>query len=661
MLDLLWLVPALPLLGFLALAVAGGWFSRRTIALIGVGSVGLSLAVAGLVGFAFAGSSGTPGRPYDQILWTWLQISGFGPTIGFYLDSLSLVMMLVITLVGFLIHLYSAEFMLDHGKEPVPAGLERASGIVQAGASAPAGRAGEHDSGYRRFFAYMNLFVVAMLTLVLADNLLLLYLGWEGVGLCSYLLIGFWYRDPANGAAAQKAFIVTRLGDVALAIGLFVLLTHLGTLNIQDLMARAAEQWPVGSGLATIAAFLLLGGAIGKSAQLPLQTWLPDAMAGPTPVSALIHAATMVTAGMYLIARTHVLYSLAPIAQTAVAVIGAVTLLLAACSALVQRDIKRVLAYSTISQIGYMFLALGVGAWAAALFHFTTHAFFKALLFLAAGAVIQSLHEEHDIYRMGGLRHALPVTFWTFLIGAASLAGFPLVTAGFYSKDWILWEAWASPLGSPWLWGAGLCGAFLTALYSFRLVFNVFFGEAKTEVGSRPGLMMKGPLIVLAAGSLVAGFLEVPRVLGDVSLFSEFTRSVLPSLETTTSVTTELALQIVTMLAALLGIAVAYVLFLRRPGLVTAVTGTAWGSALSRFWVEGWGFDRLYDTWFVRPFLWVAHANKDDLIDHVYSGLAWLIRQFFAVLHRTQTGQVRWYAAILAAGSVVIVALVVLS
>jgi NADH-quinone oxidoreductase subunit L len=507
----------------------------------------------------------------------------------------------------------------------------------------------------------MNLFVVAMLTLVLADNLLLLYLGWEGVGLCSYLLIGFWYRDPANGAAAQKAFIVTRLGDVALAIGLFVLLTHLGTLNIQDLMARAAEQWPVGSGLATIAAFLLLGGAIGKSAQLPLQTWLPDAMAGPTPVSALIHAATMVTAGMYLIARTHVLYSLAPIAQTAVAVIGAVTLLLAACSALVQRDIKRVLAYSTISQIGYMFLALGVGAWAAALFHFTTHAFFKALLFLAAGAVIQSLHEEHDIYRMGGLRHALPVTFWTFLIGAASLAGFPLVTAGFYSKDWILWEAWASPLGSPWLWGAGLCGAFLTALYSFRLVFNVFFGQAKTEVGSRPGLMMKGPLIVLAAGSLVAGFLEVPRVLGDVSLFSEFTHSVLPSLETTTSVTTELALQIVTMLAALLGIAVAYVLFLRRPGLVTAVTGTAWGSALYRFCVEGWGFDRLYDTWFVRPFLWVAQANKDDLIDQVYSGLAWLIRQFFAVLHRTQTGQVRWYAAILAAGSVVIVALVVLS
>jgi NADH-quinone oxidoreductase subunit L len=256
MLELLWLIPALPLIGFFILAVAGGWLSRRMIALVGVGSVGLSTAVAGFVGVAFLGSS-PPARAYSQTLWTWLDVSGFAPTIGFYLDKLSLVMMLVITLVGFLIHVYSAEFMIG-------------------------------DEGYRRFFAYMNLFVAAMLTLVLADNLLLLYLGWEGVGLCSYLLIGFWYREPANGAAAQKAFIVTRLGDVALAIGLFLLFTHLNTLNIQDLMVRAAEQWPAGSGLAVTAAALLLGGAVGKSAQLPLQTWLPDAMAGPTPVSALI-------------------------------------------------------------------------------------------------------------------------------------------------------------------------------------------------------------------------------------------------------------------------------------------------------------------------------------------------------------------------------------
>jgi NADH-quinone oxidoreductase subunit L len=599
------------------------------IALVGVGSVGLSMAAAGLVGFGFIGSA-LPAQAYSQTLRTWLHVSGFAPTIGFYLDRLSLVMMLVITLVGFLIHLYSAEFMIG-------------------------------DQGYRRFFAYMNLFVAAMLTLVLADNLLLLYLGWEGVGLCSYLLIGFWYREPANGAAAQKAFIVTRLGDIALAIGLFLLFTHLGTLNIQDLMQCAVEQWPVGSGFAAVSAALLLGGAVGKSAQLPLQTWLPDAMAGPTPVSALIHAATMVTAGMYLIARTHALYSLAPSVQTTVAVIGALTLLLAACSALTQRDIKRVLAYSTISQIGYMFLALGVGAWAAALFHFTTHALFKALLFLAAGAVIQSLHEEHDIFRMGGLRDALPVPFWTFLIGAASLAGFPLVTAGFYSKDWILWEAWASPIGSPWLWGAGMSGALLTAIYSFRLVFRVFFGERQTEVCTKPGSVMNIPLVTLAGLSLVSGVLQLPRALGDVPFFGQFVGSALPSVEATASVMTELAFQVLTMTVTLLGIFTAYVLFLRRPELVAALAGTAWGGALSRFLFNGWGFDRLYDVLFVRPFLWVARANKDDLIDQAYDGLAWLSRDCYAALRWTQTGQIRWYAAVLAAGSIVIVALAVLS
>ena len=295
----------------------------------------------------------------------------------------------------------------------------------------------------------MNLFVGSMLVLVLADNLLLLYLGWEGVGLCSYLLIGFWYKDASNGLAARKAFIVTRVGDTAMLIGLFILFHTLGTLQIQDLMHRASAHWAVGSPYAIAAAALLLGGAVGKSAQLPLQTWLPDAMAGPTPTSALIHAATMVTAGVYLIARTHVLYTLAPQVQFAVAVVGAATLLLAGFSALTQPDIKRVLAYSTISQIGYMFLALGVGAWAAALFHLMVHAFFKALLFLAAGIVIDALHHEHNIFRMGGLRKELPIAFWTFLIGGCSLAGLPLVTAGFVSKDLILWSAWTSPARRP--------------------------------------------------------------------------------------------------------------------------------------------------------------------------------------------------------------------
>src|SRR6201993_1147111 len=333
---------------------------------------------------------------------------GFQPEIAFYLDPVSLLMLLVVTFVGFLIHLYSVEYMRD-------------------------------DEGYARFFAYMNLFVASMIILVLANNFLLLYLGWEGVGLCSFLLIGFWYQDPANVRAASKAFIVTRFGDTAFAVGLFLLFTRLGTLDIQELMHRASARWAPGSGVAIAAAALLLGGAVGKSAQLPLQTWLPDAMAGPTPTSALIHAATMVTAGVYLIARTHVLFALAPPVQFAVAVIGIATLLLAGFSALTQHDIKRVLAYSTVSQIGYMFLALGVGAWQAAIFHFMTHAFFKALLFLGAGVIINALHDEHSIFRMGGLRKELPVTFWPFLIAGCSLAGLPFITAGFFSKDLIIW------------------------------------------------------------------------------------------------------------------------------------------------------------------------------------------------------------------------------
>ncbi|NQU41859.1 NADH-quinone oxidoreductase subunit L, partial [bacterium] len=410
MLELLWLVPTLPFLGFLILTVTSGRLGRRPAAWIGVGSIGLATLVALAVTIGFFGLPEEE-RAFDQVLWTWLSVGGFNPSIGFHLDALSLIMMLVVAGVGFLIHLYSAEFMQD-------------------------------DEGHNRFFSYMNLFVGSMLVLVLADNLLFLYFGWEGVGLCSYLLIGFWYKDPVNGRAARKAFVVTRIGDTGMAIGLFLLFDRLGTLHIQEMLIRAQEQWPVGSTLAIAAAALLLIGAIGKSGQLPLQVWLPDAMAGPTPVSALIHAATMVTAGVYLIARTNVLFTLAPPVQLAVAIIGALTLLIAGFAALAQHDIKRILAYSTISQIGYMFLALGVGAWSAAMFHFMTHAFFKALLFLAAGVAILAVHHEHSIFKMGGLRKHLPVTFWTFLLGAASLAALPFVTAGFYSKDLILYRVW---------------------------------------------------------------------------------------------------------------------------------------------------------------------------------------------------------------------------
>ena len=532
--TLLWLVPALPFAGFLILAVFGRRMGNGPAAAVGVGSVGLSAVVAILVAFVFI-SAPPPSHVYTQTLWRWISIGGFTPDVLLYLDSLSLIMVLVVTVVSFLIHLYSAEFMAA-------------------------------DDGYSRFFAYMNLFVGSMLVLVLAGNLLLLYLGWEGVGLCSYLLIGFWYREPANGAAAIKAFVVTRVGDTALAIGLFLLFVNLGTLNIQKMMDLAARHWPSGGTLPTVAAALLLGGAIGKSAQLPLQTWLPDAMAGPTPVSALIHAATMVTAGVYLIARTNVIFTLAPAVQAAVAVIGAATLLVSGMSALVQHDIKRVLAYSTISQIGYMFLALGVGAWPAAIFHFMTHAFFKALLFLGAGAVISGLGGEHDIFRMGGLRRQMPLAFWCFLAGACSLSALPLVTAGFYSKGLILSGVWQSGRAGFWLWTAAMAGALLTSVYTFRLVFIVFFGEAKARVVKVPGPRAAIPLVVLAFLSVAGGFVNIPSFFGvrGSMFFDSFLASALPPFAPPLP-ETELLLEAVAAIVSLAGIYLAYFFFLSSP------------------------------------------------------------------------------------------------
>jgi NADH-quinone oxidoreductase subunit L len=632
MLELLWLVPILPIVSFLLLVILGPRLSRTGVAILGVGSIGLCMLIAFLVSARFL-IAPPPGHAYTQSLWTWIQVGAPGvtallsPRIAFYLDPLSLVMMLVVVFVGFLIHLYSAEFMIE-------------------------------DEGYSRFFAYMNLFVGSMLILLLADNLLFLYLGWEGVGLCSYLLIGFWYKDPANGYAARKAFIVTRVGDTAMAIGLFLIFTHLGTLHIQELMSRAAQQWPRGSGLAIAAAALLLGGAVGKSAQLPLQTWLPDAMAGPTPVSALIHAATMVTAGVYLIARTHVLFTLAPAVQSTVAAIGAATLLLAAFSALTQRDIKRVLAYSTISQIGYMFLALGVGAWTAALFHFMTHAFFKALLFLGAGVVIQALHEEHDMFKMGGLRRQLPLTFWTFLIGAASLSALPLVTAGFYSKDLILWSAWSSPMGSAGLWAAGLAGALLTSIYTFRMVFLTFFGPPKAPVTRRPGYLEQMPLVVLAFLSIVGGFVPLTGFLETVLPASAYAH---PGSMTAGKEGAEAGLQVIAGLVSLAGILAAYLLYLRSPQYVEAFVRTPLGAALHRFWFSGWGFDWLYDRLFVRPYVWLARADKDDVIDRIYQGIAWVSQALYRALSRTETGQLRWYAMGIGVGAILIIAIVVFS
>lgn len=620
--ELLWLIVALPFTGALILAVSGSRLSRTVQALIGVSSVGLSAFLTLILGGQFIGDP----APYLQVAWQWFDVFGLAPNIGFYLDSVSLIFIFIITFVGSLIHIYSVEFMWK-------------------------------EEGFVRFFVYMNLFVGLMLILVLGDNLLLLYLGWEGVGMCSYLLIGFWYKNPSNGYAARKAFIVTRVGDAAMAIGFYILFMTFHTLDIQEILRSAPEVWTTGSGWAAAAALMLLGGAVGKSAQLPLQTWLPDAMAAPSPVSALIHAATMVTAGVYLIARTFVLFEISPAVQITVAIIGALTLLIAGFSALYQNDIKKVLAYSTISQIGYMFLALGVGAWSAALFHLTIHAFFKALLFLGAGAIIQVLHDEHNMYKMGGLRKKLPVIFWTFLIASAALAALPLITAGYYSKDQIIWLAYASDNGNFWLWIAATIGAFITALYTFRMVFLTFFGQAKTEPTHRPGRMMTIPLIMLAFLSFATGFIELPENMANLTLFSDFIHQTLPAVPVASTIhAMEWIFQIIAAVVSLSALWLAYRYFYPENSPATEAERTRTG----QFFFQGWRFDNLYDALFVHPFVWLSKINQADIIDLFYTGIARISASTHRLLSRTQTGKLDWYAMVIAAGAIILLTLIFL-
>jgi len=598
-----------------------------------------------------------------------MDLDGFTTRVALYIDALSMTMVLIITGVGLLVQLYATEYMSE-------------------------------DDEYQRFFAYMNLFVGAMLVLVLSDNLPLLFLGWEGVGLCSYLLIGFWYRDLLNGRAARKAFIVNRIGDAAMLVGLCLLFTELGTLEIQAILRKATLQWTIGDPLAVAATALLLGGAVGKSAQVPLQVWLPDAMAGPTPVSALIHSATMVTAGVYLIARTHTLFALAPATQTAIVVIGTTTMLFAASSALAQRDIKRVLAYSTISQLGYMFIALGVGATGTAIFHLLTHACFKALLFLVAGALMFSLHHEKDLTNMGGLRRDLPLVFWAAVIGVSSLSGLPFITAGFFSKDQILLQAWISPNGGRWLLTAGLIGTVLTALYSFRVVFLAFFGDKHTEITRAPGWKMTGPMGILAALSLGVGWLGWSPRAGEPSWFIRLMDTAMP-VHQPDSVTEAQAgtVAVLASSAVLLGIGWAYLMYMQRPASLEAAGKMEAVQAIKQFLLRGWAFnwmyrwtiqkpfrfltriarrdfvevaydrlivrpflsmagsskgdivDQAYERLLMRPFQWVADSNQDDVLDRVYRGLTRLVAQTAVMVSRLQTGQVRWYATVLVAGA----------
>ncbi|MGO9410392.1 MAG: NADH-quinone oxidoreductase subunit L [Spirochaetia bacterium] len=672
----MWLIPALPLLGFLILAMLGGRMHSAGVAAVGTGSVGLSMLASAAAVWLFWVSPPSGGS-VTVTLWQWVSAGGFSPSVSLTLDALSAVMILVVTVIGFLIHLYSVRFM--GGEE-----------------------------GYSRFFAYMNLFVGSMLLLVLAGNLLLLYLGWEGVGLCSYLLIGFWYTDPENGRSARKAFIVTRVGDVALFIGLFLIATNLGTLDIAAVAGKAASSWAPGSAIAVAAAALILGGAVGKSAQLPLHTWLPDAMAGPSPVSALIHAATMVTAGVYLIARTHVIFALAPVVMTATAIIGISGVLVAGFSALAQTNIKRVLAYSTMSQLGYMFLALGVGAWSGAIFHLVTHAFFKSLLFLAAGVLILAMNHEHDIFAMGGLARKSPYTFWTFLLGALALTALPPTTAGFASKELILSRVWESGSGGRILWVLGVLGVFVTSVYTFRLIFTVFGGKPREAAGHgtaaghdaphggahgkaglaagrdgrQAGVIMGVPLLILAVLCIAGGFLDLPRTLGGSPFITRFLETALPAGPRAAEMplSTDSILQIISEAVSLLGIPVGWLVSRRAVRMVTQMPAPATSAAVTaagaapapaaaaptarpafvRFFSGGMGFDWLYDRAIVRPFVWLWDVNKRDVADRISDGVGGLSMLFSRAFRWTQNGRVRWYAAGVAAGAALVIAAAVL-
>lgn len=611
--NLLALIPALPLAGFLVLSLAGRGLHKNAIAWIGAGTVSVAAIIAIISGVQFLQTPPVDGA-YVQTLWQWISTENLSISISLRLDALSLVFVFIITFVGALIHIYSTAFM-------------------------------RHDRDYSRFFACMNLFVFAMLLLVMADNLVLMYLGWEGVGLCSYLLIGFWYETPANCSAANKAFYITRIGDTAMAIGLFLLFKELGTLNIPDILQQSPQHFANNSSNITLIALLLLAGGMGKSAQLPLQTWLPDAMAGPSPVSALIHAATMVTAGVYLIARMHTVFQLSPLAMDVTAIVGALTLLIAGCSAMVQTDIKRILAYSTISQIGYMFLALGIGAWSAGIFHFFTHAFFKALLFLTAGAIIESLHHEHDIFKMGGLKKRMPVVFRCFLAGAVALAALPLISAGFFSKDQILWYAWSAGNGNAMLWIIALTGAFITALYTTRLMLVVFWGEMKTPISAYPGRLMTVPLIILAILSVVAGFIEWPHNLIHMTLFSDLVQKVLPATILKEGIPSEIIFQLIAAVLTLLAVYTGYVLYYRNRTLIEKWKLSPAMMTIRNFFFKGWGFDQLYETVFVKPFVFITRINKADVFDKLYNGIAKANQTLNRLLSISQNGSLRWYIA----------------
>ncbi len=647
LLDHLWIILALPLAGAAINGLFGKSWPKTVVNSVAIGSVGLAfLSVAEVVREFWQLA---PNQiPYANDYFTWMTAGAFRVDFALQVDQLTLVMLLTVSFVGLLIHIYSTGYMA-------------------------------HEGGYYRFFSYLNLFMFFMLTLVLAANVVVMFVGWEGVGLCSYLLIGFWFLKKSAADAGKKAFIVTRIGDVGFTVGILLLFWTFRSVDFNTIFESVAQTSP-GVDILTVICLLLFAGAVGKSAQLPLYVWLPDAMEGPTPVSALIHAATMVTAGVYMVARMNPLFSRAPIAMLAVAIVGGLTAFYSATIGLVQTDIKKVLAYSTVSQLGYMFLACGVGAYAAGIFHLMTHAFFKGLLFLAAGSVIHAMSGEQDMTKMGGLRKKIPVTYWTMFIATLAIAGIPGF-AGFFSKDEILEAAAAGPHANLWLWALGLIAAGLTSFYMFRLVFLTFFGkprfdEHKVHVHESPRNMTI-PLMILAFLSIFGGWFAAPKLVGGVDHFEAFLHPVFAayapqaaggqgaSLTGTAEAGAETeparAMELVhaltgpPVIVALAGLLVAWWFYIKRPETPKRLAQSLHGPytlLLHKYYV-----DELYLAVIVRPLLWIStnvlwHTVDEGIIDGTVNGAATVAREAGGQLRQLQSGNARSYATWVVVGAV---------
>jgi NADH-quinone oxidoreductase subunit L len=612
-------MPLIPLLASLINIFFGVRLGKKTAGGLACAAVSASFAIALFV-FWLLPASGV----FRDTVYTWIESGSFQVKLSFQVDALAAVMLLVVTGIGFLIHIYALGYM-------------------------------GHDEGMVRFFVYLNLFIFFMLLLVMGDNLLVLFVGWEGVGLCSYLLIGFWYQDHTNTIAGNKAFIVNRIGDFGFVLGILLIVTELGrqgiwTLDFMEIQKHVQLFSPEKLTLITL---LLFVGATGKSAQIPLFVWLPDAMAGPTPVSALIHAATMVTAGVYMTARLHFLFVLAPATLSLIAVIGTATAFFAATVALTQNDIKRVLAYSTVSQLGYMFVAAGVGAFSAAIFHLFTHAFFKACLFLGAGSVIHALDGEQDMRKMGGLKAHLPATYWTYLIATLAISGAPF-TAGFFSKEFILWQAYSSSHGSTGLWFIGWLTAGLTAFYMFRQLFLVFHGKCRADerlqahIHESPAVMTV-PLILLAIGSIFAGWLGAPDYLWG-SRWDQWLQPIFGGAHAAAhgSLTDEINLTLLTLAIGGLGFLLAYFSYGRTSRLPERLASLAGGGPY-RLLLNKYYVDELYDVLIVRPFTtcsrWLAQVFDPGVIDGLVNGVAKGARGLSLIWREVQTGNVQHYLA----------------